>query len=350
MDLRSRSPLPRAHARPLARGAGIAIVPLLLACGDAAGPGREGERPGENLAPPAGQIAFVAGTPGTTPPTTDLYLVNADGSGLAQLTNTPLLGEVAPQWSRDGRRLAYSVLGGGRYDINVDGSDPQPLPPRPVGVLSPDGQRLAYSRSVTAADGLRAATLFVANGDGSGAVPVAAAPPSPCASPCPTIDDIDWSPDGRRLVYRQSVTGTGGSRYGDLFVASADGSSGAVALTTGGALESWPRWSPDGSRVAFVMSCGCITGAATEIHVINADGTGGTQLTSRATNGTLSHAYLSWSPDGRWLATARTGPGAGDGRALYAISTEVPDAEPRRVAALPGAVFETAWRPAVAAP
>jgi hypothetical protein len=37
----------------------------------------------------------------------DLFLINADGTGLRQLTNTPGVDEIAPRWSPDGTRLVY---------------------------------------------------------------------------------------------------------------------------------------------------------------------------------------------------------------------------------------------------
>ena len=343
MGCLSPSPAP-ARLRGRVRGVGLALTgSLLLACQDSTAPAVDGD-------PPPGQIAFVAGTPGTAPSTTDLYLIGADGRGLAQLTTTPGVGERAPTWSRDGQRLGFSGLGGAWYDMNIDGADVRALPARLPGVRSPDGARLAYSRIVTYADGQRAATLFVANADGSGAAPVAAARPSPCASPCAVIDQIDWAPDGRRLVYQQRVAGTGGANTGDLYVADADGSTGAVQLTSELGLETEPRWSPDGQRIAFVLTCGCITGVASEVYVINVDGTASTPLTARSASGPRSYRYLSWSPDGRWLAVAQKGTGDDDAPALYALSVEVPGTPARRIAAPAGGVLETAWRPAATAP
>jgi TolB protein len=54
-----------------------------------------------------------------------------------------------------------------------------------------------------------------------------------------------------------------------------------------------PRWSPDGTRLAF--------GHAGRLWVMNADGTGRQAVASGATGG------ASWSPDGRWLAYAAPG-------------------------------------------
>jgi len=57
------------------------------------------------------QIAFAQRNPG--PSNQDLFVMNADGTAITQLTNTPSVDERAPRWSPDGKRIAFSatVLG-----------------------------------------------------------------------------------------------------------------------------------------------------------------------------------------------------------------------------------------------
>jgi TolB protein len=72
----------------------------------------------------------------------NIYRLNADGSGRVQLTQTPLWegirpdeesrlwNNVAPAWSPDGSRIAFLTDRSGRWEIwvmNADGSDQQPL-------------------------------------------------------------------------------------------------------------------------------------------------------------------------------------------------------------------------------
>ena len=76
----------------------------------------------------------------------DLYVVNADGSGLRRLTlptrgsTVSCSGQVV--WSPDGRTIYF-----GRYLVRTDGSGARRLPYIPsTAVWSPDGRRIAFTR------------------------------------------------------------------------------------------------------------------------------------------------------------------------------------------------------------
>ena len=72
----------------------------------------------------------------------DLYVVNADGSGLRRLTRKQT-GTYQVVWSPDGRTIYY-----GRYLVSTDGSGARRLPYIPLtAVWSPDGQRIAFAAS-----------------------------------------------------------------------------------------------------------------------------------------------------------------------------------------------------------
>jgi len=99
-----------------------------------------------------------------------------------------------------------------------------------------------------------------------------------------------WSPDGTRISF------TGWLRRGErpsVYVVSADGSD----LKSLG-LGALPEWSPDGSRIAFVDYGD--TGSYGEIVSINPDGTDPRPLTR--TGSDTVPAGLAWSPDGRRIA------------------------------------------------
>jgi Tol biopolymer transport system component len=235
--------------------------------------------------PDGRRIAFLRGrlrTP-TAPPDRfygyDLYVVNADGSGLRRLSlrvpeGTPQTrgrvrgGQVV--WSPDGRTIYF-----GRYVVRADGSGARRLQYIPLtAVWSPDGTRIAFA----AQEGLYAGTrkpgpccysshadIYVMNADGSG-IRELTHDARQNAEPA-------WSPDGRRIAFVSRRDGNA-----DIYVMNADGS-GKRNLTRNPAKDYRPSWSPDGRRIAFVSD----REGRLEAFVMNADGSGQRSLAVRGT-------------------------------------------------------------------
>jgi TolB protein len=63
-------------------------------------------------------------------------------------------------------------------------------------------------------------------------------------------------------------------------------------LTTSGAYNDRPRWSPKGDRILYCR----MEGNGFHIYAINPDGSGDTRLTSEGSN-----EHPRWSPDGRFI-------------------------------------------------
>jgi len=115
--------------------------------------------------------------------------------------------------------------------------------------------------------------------------------------------DAQVSPDGSQVVYqvtrqRAAEDPPGGSRQELWLVPFAGGE--ARRLTAGD--DRSPRWSPDGTEVAFLGRRG--DGAVTQVHLISLSGGDPRALTS-APAGVGS---FRWSPDGRSVAYTHTDP------------------------------------------
>ena len=76
---------------------------------------------GTTWSPDGRRIAFYSRRDGNR----EIYAMNADGSGLARLTNNSAWDDRYPSWSPDGRRIAFQSDRDGNdeiYAMNADGS------------------------------------------------------------------------------------------------------------------------------------------------------------------------------------------------------------------------------------
>ena len=105
-----------------------------------------------------------------------------------------------------------------------------------------------------------------------------------------------WSPDGQRLAVSRTVEGNT-----DIYLLNAEDGSGTERLTTHPAADRGPAWSPDGSMIAFNSD----RSGSEQVWRSNVQaGTWGynlSQLTQDDPQGRVNN-FISWSPDGRWLA------------------------------------------------
>jgi dipeptidyl aminopeptidase/acylaminoacyl peptidase len=106
------------------------------------------------------------------------------------------------------------------------------------------------------------------------------------------VADPQLSPDGRWVAFQITDPDKAANRNRtQIYLVSIDGGE-PKQLTSGAASATTPRWSPDGSRLAYV------TGG--QVHAFDT----ANWQTKQITNISTGAADPVWSPDGRWIAFA----------------------------------------------
>ena len=244
--------------------------------------------------PPAknGRILFTRGV-GMTPP--DIFVINNDGSGQANLTPGTPEGEFHPVFSPNRKKIVFERVGGvGAIDVwtmNADGKNQVNITAGKLSTAenptySPGGKRIA----LTAVDAAGDQAIYLINADGSN--PARVTPPDPAHA---SFYAPDFSPDGKRLVaYRCAGLSCG------ISVINIDGSglqNLTPGLSAGGDL--FPEFSPDGKKIVFARD---VPPGDADIFAMNADGSGQVPLTSADPK---SEGDPSYSPDGTRIAFFR---------------------------------------------
>ena len=270
---------------------------------------------------PDGRRLAFAGS-GQDPNATGIWVVDADGTSLRQVTHDGY----SPVWSPSGNRVAF--ISDAAVDVvHVDTGDRVRLADNSVGsppTWSPDGRSLAFARSGSA--------LYKVDADGG-------TPELVVSDEAHGINNPAWSPTGAQIAFAggdavvRTVDASGGAAevvsegerpvwspdgrqiasagYSKVFVANADGTGSHVVRDEPRAFFPFgPAWSPDGHTLLYASE---ILNNDSEVFTVNADGSQRRQLTKNR----VDDIQATWSPDHKRIAFVRKTPA---GRSLWIMS------------------------------
>jgi Tol biopolymer transport system component len=348
------------YARPVAGGAAIDLTPRT------ASQDYEGA-----WSPDGARIAFVSDRASKN---TQLFVMNADGSSVRQLTHDSLSHEL-PSWSPDGKTILFDTSAksqGDIYAIGDDGSGQVQLTSSKRDEWgarwSPNGEWIAFTTEVSF-DNEPRGKLWLMHPDGSAAHQI----------PKQADDDISyptWSRDSTRLsysdtrgdcgIYSVGIDGThrrvivnscnghalidvvglhlsqgpdgtlwyseAPSSTSDLATIAPDGSEPVTLTFDDNGRFRQPAWSPDGRTIAY-------TSDGNDIWTMNAATGKDRRDLSRSPR---NDEEAAWSPDGKTIAFA-TNRGPKKSVEIYLMNRNGGDQRP--LVTLPGNSYEPAWSP-----
>ncbi len=238
----------------------------------------------------------------------EIYIADYDGANARRITINRNL-NVTPNWSPDGRSIAYTSYRSGRPDVLISNiyAGTMESPTKGVGqnflpVFSPDGNRIAF---MSTRDGN--SEIYVMNRDGSNLMRLTN---NPAIDVTPT-----WSPTGTQIAFTSERRG-----QPQIFVVNVDGT--GLRQVSFESYADRPTWSPPPyNEIAFAAR----TGPGFDIKILNI----GSSETRQITFGEGSNESPAWAPNGRHLAFMSTRAGRSqiftvdrDGRNLRQITRD----------------------------
>lgn len=236
-----------------------------------------------NFPPSAQKIVFLADYTGLD----DIYIMDINGSGVANLTNTPGFREWHPRISPDRQRIAFAREVAPQllrpFIMNIDGANEQEFNVHPgfsVGVLdwSPDGQKFAFHSNydgdweIYTCDLNAAQITQVTFNQADDWLPV-------------------WSPNGDWIAYQSNEGG-----FFKAYIIRPNGAEKHLLTNMPALEEREPKFSPNGSRLVFN---GRDNSLAWDLFLVNIDGSNLVRLTNTPA---VNEFHECWGPDpGRLL-------------------------------------------------
>jgi Tol biopolymer transport system component len=183
-------------------------------------------------------------------PQMDIFEANPDGTDLKRLTDAPGY-DAEGSYSPDGRQIVFCSQRTGSLELFVmdaDGGNVRQLTRAPGcynggPFFSPDGQRVVFRSDRKEKDRLQ---LYVINTDGTGERLIADKPNWVCWGPF-------WHPDGKHVMYSGADHGTGGRPNYDLYWINVD-SGKETRITSAPGADVLPAFDKAGKRLIWTST------------------------------------------------------------------------------------------------
>lgn len=329
LDALRQAPASRARLWSLRRNRSASLAIAVVAGSVAGAWGLTRVLSGEERVPTVasvryGQIAFVSHQERRDA----IYLVRTDATDLHRLSTGLAGDDSGPDWSPDGRAIAFTntrAESADIYTIAPDGSGLRRLTDNLHADYgpdwSPDGSAIAFTR-VLFGDDVEEPRLYVMAPDGS------------AQRELPTgrgnAYDAAWSTDGTRIAFVSDRTGDD-----EIYVLDLTSSEVSRLTADPASADVSPAWSPDDTRIAFQVD----SPSEAFVVLMTADGT---RLTTLSAGAGWSDFDPAWSPDGQRLAYSSTQYGRAEILVMGADGSG-----PQRITRMQGHNRNPDWQPVV---
>ena len=269
-----------------------------------------------------GKIVFTSRPEGGT---NEIYTISSTGRNLKRLTGNSA-SDKTPSWSADGKKIVWE-RDDSLYKMNADGTNQRKIPNTThsnfeIGrygsyggnpAFSPNGRKIVFDKGKN---------IYTINADGSNPTRITDALAGDPAQEKPTFVHPVWSPVGNQMAFSWLSGGAREIHVMTLFDLANKQTLGPESRVTPAGIGVYrPDWSPNGTQLTYECSedpCDASTDTHTynpEIYKVNADGS----LNTRLTNNSADDSYPAFSPTGSKIVFSSNRPSPKDGSEDYEL-------------------------------